>query len=252
MKKKQIILATVLSIFTSLSCLAESWWHQLEVTARIGYNLGGTAPFGLPASIRSLEGYKMPNNSVFELDGTQAINENWSWSSGIRFENKDMLVDARVKNYHMAMVQGQSAMEGMFTGYVHTEVRQWMVTLPVQVSYHVHPRINLRAGVYGSYLLTKSFTGNAYNGYLRVGSPTGAKIELGNDLGTRGDYDFSSDMRNFQFGIVTGVDFHVYRRIGLYADVNWGLTGIHKSSFKTIEQTLYPVYGTIGLSYKIK
>ena len=36
------------------------------------------------------------------------------------------------------------------------------------------------------------------------------------------------------------------------ADLNWGLSGFFKSSFKTLDQTLYPIYGTIGIAYKIK
>ena len=34
--------------------------------------------------------------------------------------------------------------------------------------------------------------------------------------------------------------------------LNWGLTGIFPSDFKTVEQTLYPVYGTIGVFYRLK
>ena len=40
--------------------------------------------------------------------------------------------------------------------------------------------------------------------------------------------------------------------IGVSADLNWGLTGIFPSDFKTVEQTLYPVYGTIGVFYRLK
>lgn len=33
----------------------------------------------------------------------------------------------------------------------------------------------------------------------------------------------------------------------------WGImTGIFPSDFKTVEQTLYPVYGTIGVFYRLK
>ena len=42
------------------------------------------------------------------------------------------------------------------------------------------------------------------------------------------------------------------QRLGLSFDLSWGLTGIHKSDFKTVEQTLYPIYGTIALTYRLK
>jgi hypothetical protein len=55
-----------------------------------------------------------------------------------------------------------------------------------------------------------------------------------------------------QFGIGLGVDWQVYKCLGVSADLNWGLTGIFPSDFKTVEQALYPVYGTIGVFYRLK
>jgi hypothetical protein len=59
-------------------------------------------------------------------------------------------------------------------------------------------------------------------------------------------------MRNLQFGIDIGVDWKVYKNFGISADLNWGLTGIFPGNYKTVEQTLYPLYGTIGFFYIIK
>ena len=65
-------------------------------------------------------------------------------------------------------------------------------------------------------------------------------------------YDFSDEMRRMQFGIGIGADWQVYRRLGVSADLNWGLTGIFPGDFKTVEQSLYPIYGTIGIFYRLK
>ena len=102
-----------------------------------------------------------------------------------------------------------------------------------------------------SLLLDKEFYGYAYDGYLRKDDPTGAKVVMGNVEGEWATYDFGSDMRNAQVGVSVGVDWAFHRRLGLSADLSWGLTGIHHSGFKTVEQTLYPIYGTIGLFYSI-
>ena len=59
-------------------------------------------------------------------------------------------------------------------------------------------------------------------------------------------------MRKIQVGFDAGADWQIYRRWGAYADIAWGITGIHHSSFKTIEQTLYPIFGTVGIIYKLK
>ena len=68
----------------------------------------------------------------------------------------------------------------------------------------------------------------------------------------RDSYDFSDDMRKCHVGMLIGADCRLGKRLGVYADLTWGLNDAFKSSFKTIEQTLYPIYGTIGLTYKLK
>ena len=113
-------------------------------------------------------------------------------------------------------------------------------------------KVLLKAGPYMSVLLDKSFEGYVYDGYLRQGDPTGPKVTMGSKEDERATYDFSDDMRSLQFGIAAGVDWQFSHRFGVSADLNWGLNGIFKKDFKTVEQTLYPIYGTIGVFYRIK
>jgi hypothetical protein len=75
---------------------------------------------------------------------------------------------------------------------------------------------------------------------------------MGSKEDERATYDFSDDMRSLQFGIAAGVDWQFSQRFGVSADLNWGLNGIFKKDFKTVEQTLYPIYGTIGVFYRLK
>ncbi len=133
-----------------------------------------------------------------------------------------------------------------------TKVEEWVLTLPIRVAYDLSSRFRLHGGPYVSYVFSHHFSGEAYNGYLRQGDPTGVRIDMGYEPETRGTYDFSSHMRRMQFGVEAGFDWNGYRRWGLAAGVSWGLTGVFKSDFHTIEQTLYPIYGTIGLTYRFK
>ena len=105
--------------------------------------------------------------------------------------------------------------------------------------------------MYASYMLSRQFEGYAHGGYLRVGGPTGAKINIGEEPGQRGDYDFSNHMRRLQVGLTVGCDWTFCEKWGGYLDLNWGLNGIHHSSFKTIEQTLYPIFATVGATYNL-
>ena len=166
--------------------------------------------------------------------------------------DKAMHIDATVKNYHMQVTQDGQAMEGVFTGNNDSHAFQWTFTIPIQVVYKISDKWKLKFGPYFSYLTSCGFEGFAYDGYIRVNDPTGAKVLLGNEESERGNYDFKDDIRKVQWGMGIGVDYFFARRFGIYADLNWGLSGFFKSSFKTLDQTLYPIYGTIGIAYRFK
>ena len=213
--------------------------------------IGGTAPVGLPRTIRHMNSYTLMPNFQFGIDAERRISPLMGVMLGLRLENKGMRVDARVKNYHMAIEQGTQHLEGQFTGDVKTKVNEWMFTVPVMAAFHVGDDVRLKAGMYASYVLSRQFEGYAHGGYLRVGGPTGAKINIGEEPGQRGDYDFSNHMRRLQVGLTVGCDWTFCEKWGGYLDLNWGLNGIHHSSFKTIEQTLYPIFATVGATYNL-
>lgn len=248
---KKTILTIILA---AVACIKASAFHPFENMTyylRFGYSIGGTAPIGMPATIRSMESYKLTTNVTVGLGLHRGITEHWGLSSGLFLENKGMDVDATVKNYRIAFVRGGQRLEGNFTGHVAIDVEQWMLTLPLMVTYSINDKWNVEAGPYFSYVKSPKFTGYAYDGYIRVGDPTGAKVEIGSDEGNRGSYDFSDNMRSWQFGMILGANWQFYRQWGAFANLTWGLSEIFHSSFDTIEQDLYPIYGTIGITYKI-
>ena len=164
-----------------------------------------------------------------------------------------------VKNYYMKIVRGGEELQGIFTGDVVTKVDMSLITVPIQATYDVCDNLRFKLGPYVSYVTSKKFEGWAYDGYLRrqeeghpKGDPTGQKVMLGHDEGERGDYDFSDDMRNWHVGVDFGIDWKLSDRWGICADLSWGLNGIFKKDFETIEQTMYPIYGSIGISYQLK
>lgn len=219
---------------------------------RVGYSIGGTAPIGMPATIRKLNKFELKPNFSLGLDVQKNFWGKWGLQGGVRLENKGMGIDATVKSYYMDLVRGGQSLDGRFTGRVKTDVTQYMFTIPVSATFQPSASVLLYAGPYLSVLTRKDFDGYVYNGYLRKGNPTGEKVEMGDDEGSRGYYEFENDMRPLQFGINVGADWRVWQRFGLYANLSWGLTGVFKSDFKTVEQTLYPIYGTIGITYQIK
>jgi hypothetical protein len=225
---------------------------SLQLKARMGYSIGGTAPIPLPETIRSIESYSLTPSFMVGFDAMLPLTQQWGIMTGLHFENKGMKATITTKAYFMEVVKGDQKMAGLFTGHVEQKVKQWMLTVPVLATFTLSRKVMLKGGPYVSFLLNKGFSGIASDGYLRKDNPTGPKILMGNREGEWATYDFDDDMRSLQFGIGIGVDWQVHKRIGVSADLNWGLTGIFPSDFKTVEQTLYPVYGTIGVFYRLK
>ena len=248
--KRHIAAALAALALLPTAALGGNIFDNLTYYARLGYNLGGTAPVGMPASIRSLEKFTPKANGTIALDAYKPLNGRWGLIAGFHVESKGMKTDAEVKNYHMELRQGGETLEGMFTGNVVTDVDMWMVTMPLQATYDLG-KVRLKAGPFLSYLLSSNFSGYAYDGHLRVGDPTGTRVDLGTEKASRGTYDFSDDLRHLQWGMMLGADWNFHKSWGVFADVSWGFTGIFKSSFTVLDQKLYPVYGTVGVSYKL-
>ena len=247
---------TILLMLTALIVASASHaappGDNLEMEGRLGYSLGAAAPMGIPATIRKLNSFELTPNILVGIDVRLPLRSCWGIQSGLHLENKGMNVAITTKGYHMAMVKGGEELEGVYTGRVEQQTKAWMLTLPLMASYDLASQWRLRAGPYASFLLSREFSGNVADGYLRKDTPTGTKVVMGSEEGQRATYDFSDDMRTCQMGVTVGIDWAFYRRWGLSADLSWGLTGIHHSDFKTVEQTLYPIYGTIGVFYRIK
>ena len=252
--KKTIIIAIGMTVlaFVMAGTATAGVLDSLRLRARIGYSIGGTTPVPLPATIRSIDSYSLTPSFMVGFDAQLPLNELWGITAGLHVENKAMKSDITTKSYHMEVIKGGSQIIGLFTGHVSQKVTQWMLTVPVQATLTLGKKVVLRGGPYVSFLLSKEFSGIASDGYLREGDPTGAKIFIGDKEGEWATYEFDDDLRTVQFGIGIGADWQVYKRFGLSADLNWGLTGIFPSDFKAIEQTLYPIYATIGVFYILK
>ncbi|MCH5302171.1 MAG: PorT family protein [Prevotella sp.] len=252
---------TILLAAATMAAGAKSWLADVEYTARLGYSIGGTTPVGMPATIRSLNHYTPKANLALGVDAHKRLTSlqgvltgapQWGILAGLHYERKAMEVDATVKNYSMMMTKGGDEIEGYYTGNLVTECDEWVLTIPVLATLSLGEKVMLKCGPYLSYVASRAFEGYVYDGYLRRVTPTGEKIEMGNTDDTRGTFDFSGEMRRLQAGLDLGADWQIGSRWGAFADLKWGLSGIHRSSFKTIEQTLYPIYGTLGVTYKLK
>ncbi len=243
-------------------CRADS----LHVKIRVGYNLGGTSPIPLPASIRSIDAFRptlspsvgadiqfpipLPGSKRDTACNPSGANPRFSISAGLRLENKGMDIDATVKSYRMEMTKGNSQISGLFSGHISQQVTQWMLTVPINFQFSIS-NFQFSFGPFFSLLFSKNFSGIASSGYLRQGDPTGPKIDIGDKEGEWATYDFSPSMRSLQWGLSLSLDWNATPRLGLFASLSWGLSGIFNSDFTTVQQSLYPIYGSLGLFYNL-
>lgn len=135
--KKSIIAAAFALLFGAQGASAIGIFDNLCYQARLGYNIGGTMPMGMPASIRGLNSYTPKPSFTIALDAYKPITEKWGMMAGFHFQTKAMETDARVKSYSMEMRQGSESLSGLFTGNVVTNAKQLVVTLPLQATFSV-------------------------------------------------------------------------------------------------------------------
>ena len=103
---KKTILSLALLAASALSVHAGGILDDLKYDLRAGYNIGGTMPMGMPASIRSLDAYRPTLSVMLGLGVYKPLTDKWGLTTGLRLENKGMDIDATVKNYHMRIVRG--------------------------------------------------------------------------------------------------------------------------------------------------
>lgn len=230
--------------------LVRSALRGLEYEIKAGFNIGGTAPLPLPVEIRSVDGYN-PTLAISiggEITKWFAVRDKLGVTVGLRLENKAMTTKATVKNYGMEILgQGGERVSGMWTGGVKTKVHTAGLTVPLTAAYKISGRWHIKAGPYFSYLLSKEFSGHVYEGYLREDDPTGPKAEFTD--GKIATYDFSGDLRRFQWGLQAGAEWRAFKHLNIYADLAWGLNDIFKKDFRTISFSMYPIYLNIGFGY---
>lgn len=256
--KRNII--SILLVLVAVGASAQSWreykgliWsalHGLDYEFRAGVNIGGTSPLPLPAEIRSIDSYKPGLAISIEGNVTKWIDpqKKWGVGLGLRLESKSMNTKATVKNYGMEIFNdagGRTA--GLWTGGVKTKADLSYLTIPVLTKYKISDRWQVSAGPYFSYLVEGDFSGNVYEGHLRTPDATGTAVYFeGDNIAT---YDFSDDLRKFQWGIQAGGSWKAYRHLTVHADLQWGLNDIFQKDFKTITFSMYSIYLNLGFGY---
>ncbi|HFK5553389.1 TPA: porin family protein [Elizabethkingia anophelis] len=223
---------------------------DIDYQVRANYSIGGSAPMGMPREIRKIESYNPTLALGLEANATKWVSEDRKWGIrvGVRVEGKGMKTKAEVKNYLTEIKQDNSKVRGYYTGKVQTTVKNSYITVPVSAVYRLSDKWNLYGGLYFSGLIDKNFDGYVSDGYLRQNTPTGPKITFSE--GSTATYDFSSEVRKFQWGLQLGAEWSMNKHFVLFPEFTYGINGLLNKDFDAISFSMHNVYLNMGFGYK--
>ena len=250
MKKTNTLIILLFSVF-SLSMQAQEKSQNLDFSIRLGYNIGATAPVPIPEEVRKIESYNPKFNPSLGINFKYGFSDKWGIGADLNFDWKGMRVKDEVKYMHTSVVlaEGSEKLTGYFVGKNTTNVDMTYLTIPIYGTYTFTDRWQVRLGIYAAKALSSKFDGSVNDGYIRIDSPTGQKQDI---TGEGATFDFSDDIRDYDFGVIAGGEFRATKRIGFYANLSWGLLPFFYKSSNPIEFTMWNIYGTIGISYRFQ
>ena len=85
---KKTIISLLLAAATAMPACAGGLLDNLVYNLRFGYSIGGTAPMGMPATIRSMDKYTLSPNFNLGLGVYRDITEHWGVSTGLFLERE--------------------------------------------------------------------------------------------------------------------------------------------------------------------
>ncbi|MGL5275540.1 porin family protein [Myroides sp.] len=228
----------------------EFFTQNMDYQVRAHFSIGGSAPLGLPREIRKIDSYNPGLQLGLEANATKWLTDDKQWGVrlGLRFESKGMTTEANVKGYLTEIIQDNSKVKGYFTGDVKTKVRNTYLTVPVNVIYKINESWNIYGGLYFSALIDKTFDGYVSNGYLRQNDPNGNKITF--EDGSKADYDFSNEVRKFQWGTQVGAEWKMNKNFFLLGELSYGFNGVLNKDFDAISFSMHNIYLNLGFGYQ--
>lgn len=223
---------------------------QWTYRVRAGYSIGGTIPMPFPTTLRSINGFNPKGGFTAGFEATRWFNHSrWGLSVNGSFFIEGMRADVTIKDYDMILTLNGETLRGNYTGDVWIRFRLAGLRFPVLATFRMNPRWNLSFGPTYTHYIHPEFNGEAYEGYLREGDPTGPKVVFVPE--NPATFEFNDEVNTDKFGAQVAFDFRITRHLSCFGMVDMAFlgNGVMKKSFETIPFPLYATYATVGLSF---
>lgn len=238
----------ILLLAFALDTMAQNG-KKISFNARAGFSIGAATPVGIPASIRKIESYNPGFQPSVEAGLGYRFAPRFGLAAALRFEQKGMTTDARVKAYYTTINEansdGNQSVTGYFTGRVTTKIKNSYLTLPLHLTYHPKSDFTLKAGGFLSVLLDSRFSGNARDGYIRHQTPVGEREDI-----DAASYDFSWNVRRFNAGVEIGADYRINSHLFASANLNYALSPLMDPEFQSIAFGMHNLFLNLGIGYR--
>lgn len=251
---KNIILFT-LSLFTTTGISLQLWANTdhrdsfhikpyIEISA--GAQIGGTMPYQLPNSIRTIANFSPKTPYYIGVNLVHPINHKWSTKIGLELAGKGMYTEAEVKGYETSFSSGtEQEVQGFYYGTISTQMKNIYFNLPINIQYETK-HFHYYGGIYLGIAVQKHFSGEAIQGYIRESNPTGEKVGLQHVA-----YDFKKDISTMNFGLQLGVQYKISNLWKAQMQISHGLNNTLKSDFKSVTFPMHHTYLGLGINYNI-
>ncbi len=240
-------LAASLVLLAGAAATTPAAAEGVEWSAGIGYNIGATTPLGLPASVRSIGGYSPGANLTLSVNATKMLGSKFGAGIGLSADNLNMNAEITTRNYHLTMniMDGEETgtRTGYYTGRIRNKTRLTYLTIPVYAVFRPDAKWEIDAGPYVAFALHRSFKGEVSEGKMRE-DPYHPVISI-----KKAEYDYSSDLRSVDAGIMLGASRKVWKELAVKASLRWGLTSVLNPSTRKIDMNTYNVYLNLGATY---
>ncbi|WP_109697933.1 porin family protein [Chitinophaga deserti] len=242
------IIILFLAIISATGVQAQHLEHRIQA----GFNIGATAPVGLPNTIRKINSYRPEfcPSLGYELSWRPAKASEWGAAVGVKLDYKGMTTKDEVMYFHTMITMedgsGKSEFEGAFTGKNKTTVRNAYVSFPISATYTPNDNWRLHLGGYMAWLFSANFYGNVSDGYIRNGGSLGEKVNV-----SEAEFDFGTDMRRFDAGLQGGAERRVGKKLRVMGNLSWGLRPVFPSDFRGMDFPMYNIFVTLGVTYRI-
>ncbi|WP_044210935.1 porin family protein [Flammeovirga sp. OC4] len=239
------LITLVITPFLSYSQETQNTDQKWNVGARIGFNLGASAPFYFQDMPDRFEWNTSFNPTIGIYGDYKLGNPRQSLRIELLYTRKGNNTTANVTDRYFKFGDNN---EGSVTGEVYTEIDLHYIELPIQFRLPLSKKDNGWygiAGIYLAYMMNGSFDGKVLQGSILT-DDTGMSAEVGRDT----PYDYSNDLVNFDWGAQFGAQKEI-NKFTIDLQISWGFNGIFPFGYETVDPNLFNLYGKIGATYRL-